>query len=112
MLAIQERLSEVNYEIESYTAKLRVLENRVSYSTVTLRISEVERVTEAEPTLWERIKNTFLDNVDELKEGLSDLVVGVIGGLPIILPLAAAAAIAILIIKKIIKKRKAKRNIM
>ena len=112
VLAIQERLSEVNYEIESYTAKLRVLENRVSYSTVTLRISEVERVTEAEPTLWERIKNTFLDNVDELKEGLSDLVVGVIGGLPIILPLAAAAATAIIIIRKIIKKRKAKRNII
>ena len=64
VLAIQERLSEVNYQIENYTAQLRVLANRVSYSTVTLNIDEVERVNEAEPTLWQRIKNEFLDRKD------------------------------------------------
>lgn len=105
VLSIQERLSEVNYQIESYTSQLRVLENRVSYSTVTLRISEVERVTEAEPTLWQRIKNSFLDNVDNLVDGLGDIAVGVLGGLPIILPVAAAIIVAILIIRKLIKKR-------
>lgn len=106
VLSIQERLSEVNYQIESYTSKLRVLENRVSYSTVTLRISEVERVTEAEPTLWQRIKNNFLDNVDNLVDGLEDFAVGIIGGLPIILPVIAAAVIVILIIRKLIKRRR------
>lgn len=105
VLSIQERLSEVNYQIESYTSQLRVLENRVSYSTVTLRISEVERVTEAEPTLWQRIKNNFLDNVDNLVDGLGNIAVGVLGGLPIILPVIAAAVIVILIIRKLIKKR-------
>lgn len=107
VLSIQERLSEVNYEIESYTAQLRVLENRVSYSTVTLNISEVERVTETEQTLWAKIKNTFFENLDNLKEGVSEIIVGVIGGLPIIIPVAAVAAIIIIILRKIIKKRKA-----
>lgn len=111
VLSIQERLSEVNYQIESYTSQLRVLANRVSYSTVTLRIREVERVTAAEPTLWERIKNTFLDNVDELGEGLSDIVVAVLGGLPIIIPVGAVIVAAVLILKKAIKKRRAKRDI-
>ncbi len=106
VLSIQERLSEVNYQIESYTSKLRVLANRVSYSTVTLRIREVERVTETQPTLWQRIKNSFLDNVDNLVDGLEDIAVGVIGGLPIILPVIAAAVIIILIIKKLIKRRR------
>ncbi len=106
VLSIQERLSEVNYQIESYTAKLRVLANRVSYSTVTLRIREVERVTETQPTLWQRIKNSFLDNVDNLVDGLEDIAVGVIGGLPIILPVIAAAVIVILIIRKLIKRRR------
>lgn len=105
VLSIQERLSEVNYQIESYTSQLRVLENRVSYSTVTLRIREVERVTEAEPTLWQRIKNSFLDNVDNLVDGLGDIAVGVLGGLPIILPVAAAIIIVIAVIRKLIKKR-------
>ncbi len=111
VLAIQERLSEVNYQIENYTAQLRVLENRVSYSTVTLNINEVERVSEAEPTLWQRIKNEFLDNIDNLKEGLEDFAVAIIGGIPVIIPVVIIAAVAIIIIRKLIRKRKAKRNI-
>ncbi len=107
VLSIQERLSEVNYEIESYTAQLRVLENRVSYSTVTMHISEVERVSDDKPTLWSRIKNRFAENLDDLFDGLGDMVVDIIGGLPIILPVAAIGVIVILIIRKIIKKRKA-----
>lgn len=110
ILSIQERLSEVNYEIESYTAQLRVLENRVSYSTVTLRISEVERVSGAKPTLWSRIKDNFLDNVDALIDGLEDIAVGIIGGLPIILPFAAVAVAVILILRKIIRKRRNKNS--
>ena len=110
VLAIQERLSEVNYEIENYTAKLRVLENRVSYSTVTMEIWEVERVTESEPSLWTEIKDRFLDNLDELGDTLRYLVVEILGGIPVILPLAAIAVVAIIIIKKLWKKHKAKKN--
>ncbi|MBQ3006407.1 MAG: DUF4349 domain-containing protein [Clostridia bacterium] len=108
VLSIQERLSEVNYEIETYTAQLRVLENRVSYSTVTLEINEVERVTEEKPTIGSRIKNTFLDNVDELIEWLGDFVVNFIGGLPILLPAAAVIIAVVLILRKIIRKRRGK----
>ena len=106
VLKIQERLSEVNYQIETYTSQLKVLENRVSYSTVTLHISEVERVTETQPTLWSRIKNRFLSNLDNLVDWLKEMIVSVIGGLPVIIPLSAAVFVAILIIKKIIKKRR------
>ncbi len=108
VLSIQERLSEVNYQIESYTAKMRVLENRIGYSTITLDINEVERVTEEKPTIGSRIKNTFLDNLEELGEWLSDFVVNFIGGLPIIIPVVAVIAVAILILRKIIKKRRNK----
>ncbi len=111
VLAIQERLSEVNYQIENYTAQLRVLENRVSYSTVTLNIDEVERVSEAEPTLGQRIKNEFLDNIDDLKEGIEDFAVTIIGGIPVIVPTVILVAVAVIILRKLIRKRKAKKNI-
>ena len=110
VLAIQERLSEVNYEIENYTAKLRVLENRVSFSTVTMEIREVERVTESEPSLLTEIKERFLDNLDELKDALRSIVVEIVGGIPVLLPLAVIAVVAIVIIKKLWKKHKAKKN--
>lgn len=109
VLAVQERLSEVNYQIESYTSQLKVLENRVSYSTVTLNISEVERVTQENPSLWEQIKNRFFDNFDSLKETVREIIVGFIGGLPIIIPCAVIIAAAILIIKKLIKRRRNKK---
>ncbi len=108
VLSIQERLSEVNYQIESYTAKMRVLENRIGYSTITLNIDEVERVTEEKPGIGTRIKNTFLDNLEELGEWISDFVVNFIGGLPIIIPVVAVIAVAIIILRKIIKKRRNK----
>lgn len=108
VLSIQERLSEVNYQIETYTAQMRVLENRIGYSTVTLNIDEVERVTEEKPTIGSRIKNTFLDNVEELGEWLGDFVVNFIGGLPIIIPVVAVIVVAFIILKKIIKKRRSK----
>lgn len=108
VLSIQERLSEVNYQIETYTAQMRVLENRIGYSTVNLDINEVERVTEEKPTIGSRIKNTFLDNLEDLGEWLSDFVVNFIGGLPIIVPVVAVAAVVIVILKKAIKKRRNK----
>ena len=110
ILSIQKRLSDVNYEIEKYSAQMRVLENRVSYSTVTLYIREVERVSESKPTVWSRIKENFADNFDALIDGIEDIVVGVIGGLPIILPVAAIAVAIILILKKIIRKRRTKKQ--
>ncbi len=110
VLAIQERLSEVNYEIENYTAKLRVLENRVSYSTVTMHIWEVERVTESEPSLWSQIKDRFLDNLDDMGDMLRNLVIDIVGGIPVLVPVAVIAVVAIIIIKKIWKKHKAKKN--
>lgn len=111
VLAIQERLSEVNYEIENYTAQLRVLENRVSYSTVTMNIWEVERVTEEEPSLWTQIKDRFSDNLDDMADMLRNLVIDIVGGIPVILPVAVIAVVAIIIIRKIWKKRKAKKNV-
>ena len=108
VLKIQERLSEVNYQIETYTAQMRVLENRVGYSTVTLDIQEVERVTEEKPTIASRIKNTFLDNLEELGEWLSYFVVNLIGGLPIIVPVAVIIVAVILVLRKIIRKRRNK----
>lgn len=108
VLSIQERLSEVNYQIETYTAQMRVLENRIGYSTVNIDINEVERVTEEKPGIGTRIKNTFLDNVDELVDWMTDFVVNLVGGLPILLPVAAVIVAVILILRKIIRKRRNK----
>ncbi|MBR4728588.1 MAG: DUF4349 domain-containing protein [Clostridia bacterium] len=108
-LKIHKRLNEVNYQLENYTAQMRVLENRVSYSTVEMDISEVNRALVEEDGLGTRIKNRFLENWDALIEGLKNIAVGLIGGLPILLPLAAVIAVVIVVLVKVRKKRKAKK---
>lgn len=112
VLAIQERLSQVNYEIESYTSQLRVLENRVSFATVNAYVSEVERVSSEETTVFAQIKNRFLENLDNLGNVLRSALIELVGGLPVIVPVALVAFAVILIIRKLIKKRRAKKNSM
>lgn len=109
IISVRERLTEVNYEIESYTARLRVLENRVSYSTVTVNINEVQRVTEEETSLGAEIKNRFFESWDSLVEFARSFVVWLIGGIPVLVPLAVVIVVAFLIIRKLYKKRKAKK---
>ena len=111
VISVQERLSNVNYQIENYTSQLRVLENRVSYSTVSLDLYEVERVTEDETSLRGEIKNALAENWSNLKQGIRDFIVWFVGGLPIIIPVAVLIAVAIIVLCKVIKKRKAKKII-
>ena len=47
LIAVQSRLSEVRYEIESYESVLRTYDDQIAMSTVTLRVQEVERETPA-----------------------------------------------------------------
>lgn len=111
VLSVQERLADVNYQIENYTSQLRVLENRVSYSTVSLDLWEVERVSEDDSSLGGEIKNALAENWSNLKQGIRDFIVWFVGGLPIIIPVAVLIAVAIIVLCKVIKKRKAKKNI-
>ena len=79
LLAIESRLTEVNYQLESVASKLKTLENQVSYATVRLYITEVQEYTPVvEKTVWQRITDGFSDSVEELGESLVDLFVWVI----------------------------------
>lgn len=110
IIAIQERLSQVNYEIESYASQLRVLDNQVSYSTVEMRVNEVERVSAANESLGKQIKTRLLNNLSSIKADAKNLTVDVIGGLPYIIIWGAVIVIALLIIRKAVKRRKRKKS--
>lgn len=57
LLAIESKLSDIRYEIESYESQLRLLDNQIDYSTVHVETFEVERMTDAgEKGFFEEIK--------------------------------------------------------
>ena len=79
IIRLEERLSEVNYQLESYKSRQRTYDDKISYSTLNVSIKEVMRiatVVEPEPqTLGQRIANGFKDNMMNIKDNLENFIV-------------------------------------
>ena len=118
MIYIEDRLSDIRYELQSTESQLRTYDNQVDYSTVNLSISEVKELTEIdpepleEPTTWERITKGFKDSASDVLDGLKEFGIGFIVAIPYLLVWAVVIFIIVLIIKGIIKacKKSAAKN--
>ena len=54
LISLEARLSDVRYQLESYKSQLRTYDNLVDYSTVSISVSQVLRVTSPEEkSAWE-----------------------------------------------------------
>jgi hypothetical protein len=101
LLEIEARLTDVRYELESYTSQKRVYDNQVDYATIYLNLSEVQEYTPVEePTFVERIRNTFSDALEGLGNGIVDLTVFLIGNSPYLLVYGILGTAAVLIIRR------------
>lgn len=102
LITIEERLSEVRYEIESYQSSLKSYDNQVTYSTVWIYIEEVKNITPTvKATFAERIRTGWQKNTAELGENIEDFFVWLITNiLEIILTIGIITA-AIIILKKL-----------
>lgn len=110
IITLENRLSDVRYEIESMESKLRTYDNKVNYSTVYISVREVKKYTPIEEeTLWDRMKNGFTESILDVEDGLLDFLVGFIIAIPYLLVYAFFIAIVVIIIRAIIKSSK-KRN--
>ncbi len=111
ILTLEKHLTELRYEIESYASMLKVYDNKVDYSTVTLDISEVKRIVpvEQDPTLWSRMKDGFADTWYDIKDGMADFAVWVVTNFLYLIIWGVIFAVAFVIVRKTLKKRKAKR---
>ena len=106
VIALEERLSEIRYELESMESKLRLLANQVDYSTVYVNISEVKVYTPTAPaTIGERIQKGFTRNVENMKEAGIDFIVWAASSTPLLIPLAVLLLILVFFIRKIRSKK-------
>ena len=106
LLKIEQRLTEVRYDLERITSQLLVYDNQVEYGTVELSVAEVREYTEVtEPeTVWQRITTGFGDSLESLGEFFVNLFVFVIVALPYLLVIGVVTVVVILIIRKKRKK--------
>lgn len=108
ILKIQSYLTDVNYQIESYTAQLNTYKSLVSYSTLRLDITEVERLTPpaAKPGVFDRISQNISDNLYNIGEGFKDMFVGIVSSAPYLAMYAVVIVIIVIIVRLIIRKVK------
>ena len=112
LLTIQDHLAEIQYELENYASTLRLYDNQVEYSSVSVKLTEVKIYTEPveEPeTFGERLAAAFKEGLEDAGEFFKNLVIFLAGSLPALLILAAVILLIVLLIKKSSKKRRARK---
>lgn len=111
VIALQSRLTEVNYQLDSYKSQLRKYDNLISYCTVNIDVIEVVRevLPESEMTFGERIKRGLEDSFENIGDGMVDFAVWFMTSLPYIVIWGLVVVLVILLIKLIIRKNRAKK---
>lgn len=98
VITLEQRLSELRYQLESMESQLRLYDNQVDYSSVHLNISEVTTYTPISPeSTATRIKNGLSENFASLVTTLTNLLVLLITTCPywILLLIMAILLIAV-----------------
>ena len=78
ILEIESKLTDLQYQIESTRSSLENMDLDVTYSTIDITLSEVERYTGEEETLGQRITETLLGSVRFFGNFLKYLILGIL----------------------------------
>ena len=111
ILEIEDRMTYVRYQLESYERSLRELSNQVEYATATIEVTQVEVFTPTEePGYWENIGNGILGSLKGLWEFVTELFSDFIIFLPyLLLFLGIPLIVLIVLIKRFKHKRREKK---
>lgn len=88
VITLEAKLSDVRYEIESLTARIRRMDSQVAYSYLNLNLREVveyQNVTTAPKTFGERVSDAFVRSGNRLRNFFENAVIFIIEDLPLML---------------------------
>ncbi len=107
IIAIEQRLSEVRYELENMESQLRTLNNQIDYSTINISIQEVRRLTPVEEkSAWDKMRNGFIESIYRIGDDIEDGFIGFVTNIPYLLVWVVIIGIAFVIVRLIIRRRK------
>lgn len=110
VIAIEQRLSEIRYQLDSFESDLRRYDNQVDYSTVTVDVSETTVLTASEKSgFWSRVQANLESNLEDLCDAAIGFLIWFLSSLPVLLALAILFFIIYRIVKAIRSRRKARK---
>ena len=112
IIILEDRLTEIRYQIESLQSSLNNWDRQVSYSTVYLDLIEVQEYSpepQVQPSFGQKLRTALKDGLHGAGTFFSELLLFLAEALPTLLILAAVALAVILPLRKSRKKRRAKK---
>ena len=113
IITLENRLSNVRYEIESMEKRLRSFDNQVEYSTVNLTVREVQELTvvvEEEETTWQRISRGFRESLADIGNGFTEFFIWFVVTAPYLVIWGIVIVAVVLFIKWRIRCSRKKRE--
>lgn len=107
LMSIRSRLTDVRYQLDSYEAQLRKYDSLIDYSTVSVSVSEVERLSNIRGGVWTQIGDDFMDNVYAIADGAVAFFIWFVGSLPVLILLGGFATGGFFLYRYIRRKQKA-----
>jgi len=107
LIALEERLSEIRYQLERYESTLRVYKNQISYATVNLTLNEVQIYTESAElpvTVGERISVGWNKTISDIQNYWKYWIVWFVVNLLYIIPILLGIVLAIIILRKFYRR--------
>ena len=108
VIEVQNRITDVTYELDSYKSRLRTYDNLISYCTVYVNVTEV--VTYTEPTenitLWQRITRDIRNNYADLGDDMIEFFIWLVSALPVLLIIAVIVVVIVRLIRRANRKAK------
>ena len=112
IIELENRLTDIRYEMQSYGAQMKAMKNQATYSTIYLNVKQVIEYTPVvvqEKTRLERMSDGFIQNCKRVWNGILDFFVGLIVALPVLLVWAVIITLIVLFIRFLVKRRRTDR---
>jgi hypothetical protein len=106
LLEVERELGRVREEIESLQGSIRYYDDLVGMSTVNLTIQEPEAVVSGAGGFWEPIRKAIQESFGIFGKSIAALLIFIVGALP----WAVVAYIVFLIVRRIVRKRRLKKE--
>ena len=111
IISLENALADVQYQIDQHTATLRKYDSLIGYSTFYIRINEVTKISE-EPAVTETFGSKFVSSLKkgfaEFGEGVQDFAIWFARNLIGIIIFAAIVVAAVFIVRRQVRRRRAK----
>ncbi len=101
MIMVENRLTEVQTELDSYESALKGLDDQVAYSRVNLSLNEVKKYTESpEASFGQKAKSRLQEGFENFAEGMVNLILAILYLLPVIITITLIVVLVRFILKK------------